>query len=63
MVGRGGYAAPGYQALFPGEARPPPLKTDDVVRMTVEGVGTIENTIGDQRKGVTRVPARSKRAA
>ena len=30
-----------------GAKTPPPLKTGDVVRMTVEGIGTIENTVGD----------------
>lgn len=35
----------------------PPLKTGDVVRMTVEGIGTIENTVGTRRHAVTQVPA------
>ncbi len=43
-----------------GAKTPPPLKTGDVVRMTVEGIGTIENTVGDRREAVTRVPARPR---
>jgi len=31
-----------------------------VVRMTVEGIGTIENTVGGRREAVTRVPARTR---
>jgi len=40
-----------------GSKMPPPLKTGDVVRMTVEGIGTIENTVGERREAVTRVAA------
>jgi len=29
-----------------GELTPPPLKTGDVVTMTIEGIGTIQNTVG-----------------
>ena len=43
-----------------GARTPPPLKTGDVVRMTVEGIGSIENTVGSRREAVTRVPARSR---
>ncbi|SDX49596.1 2-keto-4-pentenoate hydratase/2-oxohepta-3-ene-1,7-dioic acid hydratase (catechol pathway) [Arthrobacter sp. cf158] len=43
-----------------GSKTPPPLKTGDVVRMTVEGIGTIENTVGERRDAVTRVAARSR---
>ena len=43
-----------------GAQTPPPLKTGDVVRMTVEGIGTIENTVGTRREAVTRVPARTR---
>jgi 2-keto-4-pentenoate hydratase/2-oxohepta-3-ene-1,7-dioic acid hydratase in catechol pathway len=43
-----------------GAQTPPPLKTGDVVRMTVEGIGTIENTVGARREAVTRVPARTR---
>ncbi len=43
-----------------GSKTPPPLKTGDVVRMTVEGIGTIENTVGERREAVTRVSARSR---
>jgi 2-keto-4-pentenoate hydratase/2-oxohepta-3-ene-1,7-dioic acid hydratase in catechol pathway len=39
---------------------PPPLKTGDVVRMTVEGIGTIENTVGSRREASTRVAARQR---
>ncbi|MNW51611.1 fumarylacetoacetate hydrolase family protein [Arthrobacter sp. JUb115] len=41
-----------------GSKTPPPLQTGDVVRMTVEGIGTIENTVGVRREAETRVPAR-----
>ena len=37
---------------------PPPLKSGDVVRMTVEGIGTIDNTVGERRDASTRVGAR-----
>lgn len=43
-----------------GSLTPPPLKTGDVVRMTVEGIGTIENTVGSRRQAVTRVAARPR---
>ena len=33
-----------------GAKTPPPLTTGDVVRMTVEGIGTIENTVGTRRE-------------
>jgi hypothetical protein len=35
-----------------GSKTPPPLATGDVVRMTVEGIGTIENTVGARREAV-----------
>jgi 2-keto-4-pentenoate hydratase/2-oxohepta-3-ene-1,7-dioic acid hydratase in catechol pathway len=41
-----------------GSKTPPPLKTGDVVRMTVEGIGSIENTVGARREALTRIPAR-----
>ncbi len=43
-----------------GSKTPPPLKTGDVVRMTVEGIGSIENVVGERREAVTRVPARNR---
>ena len=43
-----------------GAKTPQPLTTGDVVRMTVEGVGSIENTVGIRREAVTRVPARNR---
>ncbi|WP_420181025.1 fumarylacetoacetate hydrolase family protein [Paenarthrobacter sp. TA1.8] len=43
-----------------GAKTPPPLKTGDVVRMTVEGIGSIENTVGERRAAITRVPALSR---
>ena len=43
-----------------GSKTPPPLTTGDVVRMTVEGIGTIENTVGSRREATTRVPARPR---
>ncbi|MGO4588959.1 fumarylacetoacetate hydrolase family protein [Paenarthrobacter sp. 2TAF44] len=43
-----------------GAKTPPPLKTDDAVRMTVEGIGSIENTVGERREAVTRVAARNR---
>jgi len=43
-----------------GAQTPPSLKTGDVVRMTVEGIGTIENTVGTRREALTRVPARTR---
>jgi 2-keto-4-pentenoate hydratase/2-oxohepta-3-ene-1,7-dioic acid hydratase in catechol pathway len=43
-----------------GSKTPPPLKTGDVVRMTVEGIGSIENTVGARRDAVTRVTAAAR---
>jgi 2-keto-4-pentenoate hydratase/2-oxohepta-3-ene-1,7-dioic acid hydratase in catechol pathway len=43
-----------------GSKTPPPLKTGDVVRLTVEGIGTIENTVGPRREASTRVAARDR---
>jgi 2-keto-4-pentenoate hydratase/2-oxohepta-3-ene-1,7-dioic acid hydratase in catechol pathway len=43
-----------------GAKTPPPLKTGDLVRMTVEGIGSIENTVGERREAVTRVAARNR---
>lgn len=43
-----------------GAKTPPPLKTGDVVRMTVEGIGTIENTVGERRNAGTLVSARQR---
>jgi 2-keto-4-pentenoate hydratase/2-oxohepta-3-ene-1,7-dioic acid hydratase in catechol pathway len=43
-----------------GTQTPPPLRPGDVVRMSVEGIGTIENTVGTRREGATRVPARNR---
>jgi len=43
-----------------GSKTPPPLTTGDVVRMTVEGIGSIENTVGSRREASTRVPARPR---
>ncbi|WP_284988035.1 MULTISPECIES: fumarylacetoacetate hydrolase family protein [unclassified Arthrobacter] len=43
-----------------GTQTPPPLSPGDVVRMSVEGIGTIENTVGARREAATRVPARNR---
>lgn len=43
-----------------GAKTPPPLKTGDVVEMSIEGIGTIINTVGERRTATTRVPARSR---
>ncbi|WP_458109492.1 fumarylacetoacetate hydrolase family protein [Arthrobacter sp. R3-55] len=43
-----------------GAKTPPPLKTGDSVRMTVEGIGSILNTVGERREALTRVPARNR---
>ncbi|WP_026540561.1 fumarylacetoacetate hydrolase family protein [Paenarthrobacter nicotinovorans] len=43
-----------------GRRTPAPLKTGDSVRMTVDGIGSIINTVGERREAVTRVPARSR---
>lgn len=43
-----------------GEQSPPPLQAGDSVRLTVEGIGSIENTIGTRREATTRVPARPR---
>lgn len=43
-----------------GSKTPPPLKTGDVVRMAVEGIGSIENAVGERRDAVTRVAARTR---
>ena len=39
-----------------GEQSPPPLRAGDVVTMTVEGIGTLTNTVGESR-AVPDVPA------
>lgn len=43
-----------------GAQTPPPLQTGDTVRLTVDGIGSIENTIGTRREATTRVPARPR---
>ncbi|MEC3853994.1 fumarylacetoacetate hydrolase family protein [Paenarthrobacter ureafaciens] len=43
-----------------GSKTPPPLKTGDAVRMTVEAIGSIENVVGERRDAVTRVAARTR---
>ncbi|VXB40878.1 Hydroxylase [Arthrobacter sp. 9V] len=43
-----------------GARTPPPLQTGDVVRLNVEGIGSIENTVGGRREAVTRVGARNR---
>ncbi|MFI7583061.1 fumarylacetoacetate hydrolase family protein [Kocuria sp. M1N1S27] len=44
-----------------GELTPPPLRTGDRVRLVVEGIGEIENMIGDRRReGVPAVRARRR---
>jgi 2-keto-4-pentenoate hydratase/2-oxohepta-3-ene-1,7-dioic acid hydratase in catechol pathway len=43
-----------------GSKTPPPLQTGDRVRMTVEGLGSIENTVGERREANTLVPARPR---
>ncbi|MGJ0383789.1 fumarylacetoacetate hydrolase family protein [Paenarthrobacter nicotinovorans] len=43
-----------------GSKTPQPLKTGDVVRMTVEGIGSIENTVGNRRHAVTRIAAKDR---
>ncbi|GAA3311179.1 fumarylacetoacetate hydrolase family protein [Arthrobacter ramosus] len=46
-----------------GSKTPPPLRTGDAVRMSVEGIGTIENTVGERRDAMTRVPAKPRARA
>ena len=43
-----------------GSVTPPPLQTGDTVSMTVEGIGTITNTIGLRREAQTLVRARPR---
>jgi 2-keto-4-pentenoate hydratase/2-oxohepta-3-ene-1,7-dioic acid hydratase in catechol pathway len=43
-----------------GAQTPPPLLTGDTVTMTVEGIGTISNTIGARREAQTLVRARPR---
>jgi 2-keto-4-pentenoate hydratase/2-oxohepta-3-ene-1,7-dioic acid hydratase in catechol pathway len=43
-----------------GDKTPPPLQPGDKVRMSVEGIGIIENTVGARREAVPRVPARPR---
>lgn len=43
-----------------GDKTPPPLQPGDTVRMSVEGIGIIENTVGARREALTRVPARQR---
>ncbi|MDR6640366.1 fumarylacetoacetate hydrolase family protein [Paenarthrobacter nitroguajacolicus] len=43
-----------------GEKTPPALRTGDTVTMTVEGIGSIRNTVGAQRQAQTRVAARPR---
>ena len=40
-----------------GSKTPPPLITGDVVRLTVEGIGSLENRVGSRREALTRVAA------
>jgi 2-keto-4-pentenoate hydratase/2-oxohepta-3-ene-1,7-dioic acid hydratase in catechol pathway len=44
-----------------GSTTPPPLKTGDRVRMTIEGIGTIENTVGEPVVAPHIPPARTGR--
>ncbi|MEI2277178.1 fumarylacetoacetate hydrolase family protein [Paenarthrobacter ilicis] len=43
-----------------GARTPPALQTGDIVTMTVEGIGSIRNTVGAQRQAQTRVAARPR---
>ncbi|MCC3283268.1 fumarylacetoacetate hydrolase family protein [Arthrobacter caoxuetaonis] len=43
-----------------GAQTPPPLQTGDRVVMAVDGIGTITNTVGEQRDASTLVRARSR---
>jgi 2-keto-4-pentenoate hydratase/2-oxohepta-3-ene-1,7-dioic acid hydratase in catechol pathway len=43
-----------------GELTPPPLREGDRVRLVVEGIGEIENTIGRRRDGVPAARARRR---
>lgn len=43
-----------------GEKNPPPLKIGDTVRMSVQGIGAIENTVGKRREWKTPVGARPR---
>ncbi|MCQ1955745.1 fumarylacetoacetate hydrolase family protein [Arthrobacter sp. zg-Y826] len=43
-----------------GDQAPPPLQTGDSVSMTVEGIGTITNTVGPRREASTLVRARPR---
>lgn len=43
-----------------GKREPLPLKTGDAVRMWVQGIGAIENTIGPRRESKTPVRARAR---
>ena len=43
-----------------GAQTPPPLQTGDTVVMTVDGIGTITNTVGQRREAATLVRARSR---
>ena len=40
-----------------GTKTPPPLQPHDVVQMSVEGIGTITNTVGIRREATTRIPS------
>lgn len=43
-----------------GRLDPPPLRTGDVVTMTVEGIGSISNRVGEQTKAPDLLPARPR---
>lgn len=43
-----------------GAKTPPPLQPGDTVSMSVEGIGTISNTVGTRRTAQTRVPAQPR---
>lgn len=40
-----------------GTQSPPPLQPADTVVMSVEGIGTISNTVGPRREAITQVPS------
>lgn len=40
-----------------GTQSPPPLQPADTVVMSVEGIGTLSNTVGARREAITRVPS------
>ncbi|UZF55888.1 fumarylacetoacetate hydrolase family protein [Gordonia polyisoprenivorans] len=59
-VGNGGCLAERWGRR--GQQDPPPLRPGDTVTLSVEGIGSLTNTVGEQKASVPVVPAARRRA-